>query len=153
EFIPPPTSDTLHGEPWTPPPRVRATRMSTDTMRLHGDLVVPEASILDGNFVITGALVLERGAQVHGSVKADGGLQLVGENIVHGSLTSRRDTHIGERSRVAGPVIGERVVFVHAHAFIGTPHQPTTVTGQRVLLGRGATVYGAVVAREYGETI
>lgn len=152
EFVPPPTADLLHGEPWARPMTDRITRMSPDTLRVRGDLIVPSGAIVSGNLVVLGALVLERGSQLHGAAKAQRGIQLVGENIVTGSLTAREDMHIGERSRVAGPVIGERVVHVHANAFIGTPHSPTTITAPVIVLTRGATVYGVVAARESGVT-
>jgi predicted acyltransferase (DUF342 family) len=152
EFVPPPTADLLHGEPWARPMTDRITQMCADTLRVRGDLVVPSGAIVSGNLVVLGALVLERGAQLHGSAKAHKGIQLVGENIVTKSLTAREDLHVGERSRVAGPLIGERTVYVHANVFVGTPHARTTVTAPTIVLSRGVTVFGAVAARENGIT-
>ena len=152
EFVPPPVAELLHGEPWARPMTDRITQMSADTLRVRGDLIVPSGTIVSGNLIVLGSLVLERGSQMHGSAKARAGIQLVGENIVTGSLTAREDLHIGERSRVAGPVIGERVVHVHANAFIGTPNGQTTVTAPQIVLTRGSTIFGAVSAREWGKT-
>jgi hypothetical protein len=152
EFVPPPTASVLHGEPWARPMTDRITRMSADTLRVHGDLTVPPHVVVSSNLVVVGTLTLEQGCQLRGSAKATKGIRLAGANIVTGSLTSMRDIHIGARSHVAGPVIGEALVHVHEHAMVGTPQIPTTITAPRVVLARGTAVYGAVAAREGGST-
>lgn len=152
EFVPPPTSDVLHGDPWARPVSDRITQMSPDTLRVHGDLTIPSGVVVSSNLVVMGTLVLEQGSQLQGSAKSRNGIQLKGRNIVTGSLTSVRDVYIGEQSRVAGPVICERLVHVHANAMVGTPQAQTTITAPNVVLTRGAAVYGAVAAREGGST-
>ena len=152
EFVPPPTVSVLHGEPWARPMTDRITRMSPDTIRVHGDLTIPPDVVVSSNLVVTGRLLLEQGSQLRGSAKARNGIQLAGLNIVTGTLTSAHDIHIGARSRVAGPIIGEELVHVHEHTIVGTPHVPTTITAPRVVLSRGAAVYGAVATREGGST-
>jgi hypothetical protein len=152
EFVPPPTLSVLHGEPWARPMTDRITRMCADTLRVHGDLTIPPGVVVSSNLVVIGMLTLEQGSQLRGSAKATRGIRLAGTNIVTGSLTSVRDIEIGERSHVAGPVIGEELVHVQEHAIVGTLHIPTTITAARVVLARGVAVYGAVATTEGGST-
>ncbi len=153
EFVPPPVGDSLHSEPWARPMTDRITQMSPDTLRVRGDLIVPEGAVVTNNLVVLGALVLERGCQLHGSAKANEGIQLAGENIITGSLTARKDLHVGERCLITGPIIGEGEIRIGAHSIVGTPQSLTTVTAPEITLCRGATIYGVVSARVAGRTV
>lgn len=135
--------------PWSLPAESRPVG---DHIRVSGELNVPSAVTLDRHLVVDGSFRLGQDGQVLGSVKAHGDATLDRRSRVDGSLVSRRGIIIREECLVAGPVVAEESVEIGDGTTIGSPDAPTTVTAPSIMLGRGVTIYGQVVATRVGRT-
>jgi hypothetical protein len=119
--------------------------------RVAGDFVVPAGASLVGSVIALGNVIVSEGARVEGSIKARGTLQVRARAVVVGALAARGRITIGNGAQVSGPVIAETSVAVGA-ATVGSAGTRTTVTAPQVELRNGATVYGAVMSADGGES-
>lgn len=120
--------------------------------RLDRDLQIPAMASLLGSMVSIGAIVIDEGARVTGSLKAHGDVLVRSGAVVGGSITARGRITIESGAHVAGPVITEDCVVIEA-AVVGNSTTRTTVASPLIQLYPGATIFGAVMASEKGQTL
>jgi|APMI01.1.fsa_nt_gi predicted acyltransferase (DUF342 family) len=120
--------------------------------RLDRGLQVPARASLVGSVVSVGSIVVNEGARVTGSLKAHGEVIVRGGAVVLGSITARGRITLEAGARVSGPVISELAIVVEA-AIVGNSATRTTVTAPQIRLLPGATIFGAVMAAEEGQTL
>ena len=130
----------------------KATSLGTHYWRTQENLLVPAGAALIGSVISTQAIVVDPGARVTGSLKAHGDLRICAGSVVVGSIAARGRITIERGAKVSGPIISETAVVVES-AIIGGPGKRTTITAPIIRLYPGATVYGAVMAGEDGQTI
>lgn len=120
--------------------------------RIDGGLPISSGSAFLGSAIATGAIVVNDGARVTGSLKAHEEVIIRSGAVVTGSIASRKRITIERGAKVSGPIISEESIVVEA-AVVGSSTTPTTITAPIIRLLPGATIYGAVMAREDGLSI
>ena len=135
--------------PFTPE---RAIALGPGYWRVSGDLVIPPDTSVAGSIIVIGNLVVSQGARVEGSIKSHGTMHIKTGAVIMGSLSARKRIVIEDGARLSGPVISETSIVVGA-AVVGIASHRTTVTAPRVELRTGATIYGAVMAADGGESL
>jgi predicted acyltransferase (DUF342 family) len=116
--------------------------------RVEGDFTLLPDNSVSGSLVVTGTLRVKNGARVGGSVKSHGDCILGDDVTIDGALVTRGHLTIGERCVVGGPAIAEHDAHVGEESAIGRPDLPASLAAHRIVLARGARVYGAVSARD-----
>ncbi len=135
--------------PYVPP---KALALAAGYWRVEGDLEIPSDCSVAGSLIVLGKVIVSEGARVEGSIKAHGTMHIKSRAVVIGSLSARGRIVIEDGARLSGPVISESSIIVGA-SVIGVANKRTTVTAPRVQLRSGATVYGAVMSADGGETL
>jgi cytoskeletal protein CcmA (bactofilin family) len=116
--------------------------------RIDGDFTLAPDSSVSGSLLVTGTLRVKNGARVGGSVKTHGDCVLGDDVTIDGALVARGHLTVGARCIIGGPAIAERNAHLGEDSTIGGPDRPASLAARRIVLARGACVYGAVSARE-----
>ena len=135
--------------PFTPPESIS---LGDGYWRVRGDLEIPAETSLGGSIIVIGNIIVNEGARIDGSIKAHGTIHVKTGAIIFGSLSARGRIVIEDGARLSGPIISETSIIVGA-AVVGIASKRTTVTAPRVELRSGATVFGAVMAADGGESV
>jgi len=130
----------------------KAVALAPGYWRVEGDLEIPPDTSVAGSIIVRGKVVVGEGARVEGSIKAHDTMHIKSRAVVIGALSARGRIVIEDGARLSGPVISESSIIVGA-SVIGVANKRTTVTAPRVQLRSGATVYGAVMSADGGETL
>lgn len=117
---------------------------------IRGDCALPEGRLYTGSLVVTGFLTIGAGTTVVGDIKAREGLSVGGHALVEGAVTCEKRIYLFKNSRAHGPLVSESDVLIGAHAIIGLPDAPTTVTARNIIVENGVTVHGTIWAHEIG---
>jgi predicted acyltransferase (DUF342 family) len=133
-------------------PEKRARSMGPAYWRVEDNLLVPSGAALVGSVIATGAIVVDDGARVTGSIKAHHDVRICSGAVVVGAISARGRITIERGAKVSGPIVSESAIVIEA-AVVRSKDARTTVAAPIVRLLPGATIYGAVMAGDDGQTI
>lgn len=119
----------------------------------HGDVHVPADSYVEGDLVVHGNLRLGPNVRIQGSLKARGSISVSAGCEVSGGVFAGEWVFVGRRSKIGGPLVGERRVVLGSQCQVGSPQRPVTVSSARVDVLNGVLVHGTVWAREFGRAV
>lgn len=117
---------------------------------VHGDLHLPQNRHFEGDLIVHGNLHIGAGTRIEGSVKAHGNVVVEQGVHIEGGLFTHQDLHIRRQCHLKGIVSAEGNLVIETDTRIGTPEDPTTLSGRMVLVAPGVHVHGTVWALEAG---
>ncbi|HTJ94425.1 MAG TPA: polymer-forming cytoskeletal protein [Pararobbsia sp.] len=116
--------------------------------RVHGDFALPGHTETEADLVIDGAFYLGEASVLRGSVHAHT-VELARHAVVQGAVFARRDIVLREMSGVEGVLSAGRVLHVD-RASIGRRGLAVTAFAREIVIERGASVHGELVAQAGG---
>jgi len=128
-------------------------KMTDDTYRYNGDILLPDRSLVTGNLVVKGRLMIGPETCIRGNLKSHGAITLGNGCIVEGSIVTSSLLTIGKNCILWGPIISEKQITVGNGSAVGTQDKPATVSAPLVNLHSGVVVTGMVVAQSAGKTL
>jgi predicted acyltransferase (DUF342 family) len=115
---------------------LRGWYLGAGTVRVRGDLVLPQGALVPFHLIVEGDLAAGPGSHLHGGVYTEGDVYLGPGSVVRGSVTARGDVRMGPRTWVG------MCVAAGAHAEIGAS---CSIGGER---SGGLTAEGHIVLAE-----
>ena len=117
---------------------------------IRGNCALAPDTVYRGSLVVTGFLIVGAGTTVVGDIKARDGVSIDYRAVVEGAITCEKRVYVFKEARVLGPVISESDILIGAHAVVGLPDAPTTVSAANIIVEDGVVVHGTIWAHEIG---
>lgn len=98
---------------------VKYQRIDLNTLRIFGNIVLPQAFEILENIVVLGKLTVGDKCVLHGTAKAKKNVLIGSQVVIKGNMISEGDIEIGDDSVIAGLVHSQGSVKLGEKVFVG----------------------------------
>jgi predicted acyltransferase (DUF342 family) len=125
---------------------LRGWYLGAATVRVRGDLVLPQGAVVPFHLIVEGDLAAGPGTRVHGGIYAERDVYMGPGSVVRGSVTARGDVRLAPRTWIGECVAAGAHAAIGASCSIGGSRSGGLTAEGRILLAEGVAVRNKLFA-------